>query len=134
MYDEIRRIVHSRLIPVSHYNLLQVWTSMVQRIGATWTITAGNFRNPFAFEHTSYIRFYHYSQPHLDTYYISSPARHMEINFFGQVSVTKQALPLLKKSARTKGHSARIINITSFSGLLPGLPMKSGSNLIIHGN
>ena len=58
---------------------------------------------------------------------------HMEINFFGYVRVAKAAIPLLKRHARLRTEkknagtgTARIINITSFSGLLPGLPMKSG--------
>lgn len=51
---------------------------------------------------------------------------HMEINFFGHVRMVKQALPLLKRAARANVyHSSRILNITSFSGLLPGLFMKS---------
>ena len=51
---------------------------------------------------------------------------HMEVNFFGQVRMVKAALPLLKKAARANEyHSSRIFNITSFSGLLPGLFMKS---------
>lgn len=52
----------------------------------------------------------------------------MEVNFFGHVRVTKACLPLLKKHARwAGGGAARIVNVTSFSGLLPGLPMKSGT-------
>ncbi|TFJ88634.1 hypothetical protein NSK_000203 [Nannochloropsis salina CCMP1776] len=51
---------------------------------------------------------------------------HMEINFFGHVRMVKEALPLLKRAARHNDyHSSRILNITSFSGLLPGFFMKS---------
>jgi len=40
--------------------------------------------------------------------------------------MVKQALPLLKRAARANEYqSSRILNITSFSGLLPGLFMKS---------
>ena len=52
----------------------------------------------------------------------------MEVNFFGHVRVTKACLPLLKRHARwAGGGAARVVNVTSFSGLLPGLPMKSGA-------
>lgn len=52
----------------------------------------------------------------------------MEVNFFGHVRVTKACLPLLKRHARwASGGASRIVNVTSFSGLLPGLPMKSGA-------
>ena len=52
---------------------------------------------------------------------------HLDVNYLGPIRVTKAALPLLKTFARAgKGLKARVVNINSTSGLLPGLAMKAG--------
>lgn len=50
----------------------------------------------------------------------------MDVNYYGPIRVTKAALPLLKRYGRGGSAAARIININSTSGLLPGLPLKGG--------
>lgn len=53
--------------------------------------------------------------------------RHMDINFFSVISVTKLALPLLKKAA-SKGLSPRIVTVSSISALIPGQPLSTGKS------
>jgi len=50
----------------------------------------------------------------------------MDVNYYGPIRLTKTALPLLKKHGKAGKEGARIININSTSGLLPGLPLKGG--------
>lgn len=62
--------------------------------------------------------------------HIHTTQSHMDVNYYGPIRVTKAALPLLKRYGRGGSAAARIININSTSGLLPGLPLKGGKTSV----